>query len=329
MTITPSIASAGEREASLRREAQAWLVRLTSGQVTSGDAEAFRAWCGRSPAHARAFAEARVLWDSLEPAVRRARQREPAATSTAARHRRMTRRAFLGGAVAASAALVTARSPFGLWPTWSDMAADYRTGTGQQRQLSVAPGVTVELNTQTAVNLRKEGRGVVGMELLSGEAQVMTDNRLIQPFVVFVAGSRVLAQAATQCNVRCTGPEASVICINGRTELICDGASTRVRPAEQIRFDQQGIGAASRVDPEVALSWRRRVLTFNNEPLSDVVAEINRYRPGELIITNSALGARRVQARLPLNEIDTVVALIHDSYGARVTRLPGGIVLLS
>ncbi|WP_313651852.1 FecR/PupR family sigma factor regulator, partial [Pseudomonas soli] len=45
----------------LQRQAQGWLLRLTSGQATQADARALRQWCARSPAHAEAFAQARQL----------------------------------------------------------------------------------------------------------------------------------------------------------------------------------------------------------------------------------------------------------------------------
>ena len=90
-------------------EAQAWLMRLTSGDATTADAQALKAWCGRSPAHARAFAEANLLWDRLETAARL-----PATMPVAGRmasHRSLpSRRWFLGGAIAASVVGAAKRS---------------------------------------------------------------------------------------------------------------------------------------------------------------------------------------------------------------------------
>lgn len=42
----------------LTREALGWIVRLTSGSATQGDARAFEAWRSQGPAHAAAFREA-------------------------------------------------------------------------------------------------------------------------------------------------------------------------------------------------------------------------------------------------------------------------------
>jgi len=332
MSTADSIAG---QQGVLRREAQAWLLRLTSGQATTNDAEAFRHWCGLSQEHAQAFAHVRLLWQNLGPAMAAVQRREQlraaesSATSATPSPRRMTRRAFLGGAVAASAACLVLRPPLHLWPSWSDMTADYRTGKGEQRQVELASGVVVEMNTQTAINVRTRLGKPIGMDLVTGEVQIVTAAKLAEPFAVFAASGRVLATGATQCNVRCTGPEVQVTCLNGLTQLECRGRSIAVRSAEEISYGAQGIGTIAAVDTDVAMAWRRRLLIFDNQPLADVVAEINRYRPGELILMNDALAARRVHARFSLNQLADVAVMIRDAYGAQLTTLPGGIVLLS
>jgi transmembrane sensor len=70
-------------------------------------------------------------------------------------------------------------------------------------------------------------------------------------------------------------------------------------------------------------------LVFNNATLATVVDEINRYRPGMLVLLNKELGQRRVQARFSLQQLAGVALLIRDAYGAKCTELPGGVVLLS
>ena len=61
----------GDPAAALKREAQAWVVRLASGQASVADGEAFRRWCGQSAEHARAFKETRGAWQQLAQVARR------------------------------------------------------------------------------------------------------------------------------------------------------------------------------------------------------------------------------------------------------------------
>ena len=65
----PILDHMAHRRAALHREAQHWLLRLTSGSATMHDATAFEHWCGQSPAHVEAFAETRRLWENLGPAA--------------------------------------------------------------------------------------------------------------------------------------------------------------------------------------------------------------------------------------------------------------------
>ena len=93
-----------------------------------------------------------------------------------------------------------------------------------------------------------------------------------------------------------------------------------------------GAGGASgprRVDPDQVTAWRRGVLEFNNVPLAQVVDEINRYRPGRIVLVSDRLAGSLVQARFSLDQLADAALLIRDAYGAQVTSLPGGIVLLT
>jgi len=320
----------GHRSA-LHREARDWLLQLTSGRATPADAQAFRHWCEQSQAHARAFAETRLLWDNVGSAAQAIVQREQQAKEAGERlrqPRRMSRRAFLGGAVAASAALVLLRPPMQLWPGLTDMVADYRTATGEQRQVQIAPGVVVEMNTQTAINVKYADGHPIGIELLTGEIQLQTLDGG-KPFAIYASKGRVHALSGSQCNVRCREGEVEVTGLNGTVRLEYQGRSESVGTAERALYGQRGLATPIPANLDTAMAWRRRVLVFDNQPLAEVVSEINRYRPGKIILTNDALGARKVHARFTLNQLANAATLIHDAFGASVTTLPGGIVLLS
>lgn len=322
----------GHRRAALHKEAQHWLLRLTSGAATVQDARAFEHWCGQSAAHAEAFAETRRLWENLGPAAHAWMASErvrAAAVADRVAGPRMTRRAFLGAAVTASAALVVVHPPLQLWPSLSDMVADYRTATGEQREVDLGRSVVVQMNTQTTINLRKANRQITGIELLGGEIQVKTTAAAADPLSVFAGGGRIDIGAMGKCNVRCNGSDVQVTGLDGATTLRYQGQTAVLKTAERAEFGDGRVGRVMPADLEVTMGWRRRVLIFDGQPLVDVVREINRYRPGKIILANDELGARTVQARFSLNQLADVAALIHDAYGAKVTALPGGIVILS
>lgn len=120
------------------------------------------------PAHARAWRELQQLWQALDPALTRAAA-APQRENVLAFPARPGRRAFLGGALAAGVAVLALRPPLGAWPSLQELSADYRTGTGEQRQVALSQQMTVQMNTQTRINVRAPE----AIELLGGEAEIL------------------------------------------------------------------------------------------------------------------------------------------------------------
>ena len=293
----------------LQSEAQDWLILLTSGRATVADARALRQWCAQSPEHARAFEQSKLLWQQLQPAAERLQ---------APRH--LGRRAFLGGAIAASAAFLLIRGtvPGG----FSGLGADYITEVGEQRRVDLADGVSLELNTQTRINRRDNAN----FELVSGEVEVLT--RAQAPLKV-QAGAGWLSASQARFNLRNTDQSVCVTCLDGALQVDVQGRSIRLESGQQLTYDAQQVGTPQAVDTSTVTAWRQQVLVFNDATLSTVIDEINRYRPGMLLLLNSELGKRKVQARFSLDQLAGVALLIRDAYGAKCTELPGGVVVLS
>lgn len=312
-SICPPQASADPQ---LLREAQDWLVLLTSGRATVADARALRQWCAQSPQHAAAFEHTKALWHCLQPAAQQLEQQS--------RPRHLGRRAFLGGAIAASAALFMVR--FTVPGGFAGLTADFATDVGEQRRVDLAEGVSLELNTQTRISRRDPGAGEQGIELLEGEVEVFSHST--QPLKV-QAGDGWLSARQARFNLRNTDHQVCVTCIEGSLQVAVAGRSIRLDSGRQLTYDARAVGESIAVDPRSVIAWREQVLVFDNASLDTVISEINRYRPGMLVLLNAELGQRKVQARFNLNQLAGVALLIRDAYGAKCTELPGGVVLLS
>ena len=321
-----------EREA-LKRQAIDWLTLLSSGHVTQSDAEGLKRWCGESPAHAEAFAEANLLWGVLGPATRNVAARNKVQGGQRARPDPLLgRRAFLGGsavaATAAAAGYLIVWPPLGLWPSLSELMAEYRTVTGEQRQLATAGGAAVEMNTQTSLNVAAVAGGDGDrIELIAGEAIVTTGATTSKPVVVVAADGRTNARNA-KFDVRLDGPSVCVTCLDGSVDVEHRGAAAIVREKQQVTYNEGGLERVVSVDPAVVTSWHAGVLIFRGELLSRAVEEINRYRPGRIVLVDASLGHRRIDASFRLDHIEEIVPQIERVYGARVRTLPGGLVLL-
>lgn len=311
----------------LRREARAWVLRLASGQATEHDGEAFRAWCRQSSEHAHAALQARAVWQGLRPAAQAVLRHGADAprASSVAEWTHPGRRAFLGGALAAGAAWLVVDPPMGWWSGWDDWRADYHTGTGERRDIALQGGVRIVLNTQTRIDLLASRSGEpLGIALLAGEAEIRTPTGI----EVRAAGGRITTEAA-RLNVRYVGSRVCVTCLDGSISVDAGAGPARLLlAAQQLTYGPGGASTPVGAAPDDVSAWRDGILMFNNAPLADVVRELNRYRPGRIVITDESLGRRLVVARFTLDRLDEALALIHRVYGASVTRLPGGVVLL-
>jgi transmembrane sensor len=314
----------------LRRQAKDWVVHIATGNATQADIQAMERWRAQSPLHANAYAQACRLWEMLESPLNLAARSAPArpAIRLPGMARPIGRRGVLGGALAAAAAVagvMIVRPPLGLWPSLDEIGADYRTGTGEQRKVAFAGQGSVELNTRTSLNIRAGDPATDTIEILAGEAAVAAGSR---PVVVQAAAGRISATNA-QFTVRCDGPNVRVTCLAGLVDVAYRGQTATVRQSQQIAYAGEDFGQVATINPEIAAGWREGVLVFQDEPLSRVIEEVNRYRPGRIVLMNAELGERRISARFKLARLDAVLTQFREVFGAKVTPVGGGVVLLT
>ncbi len=314
----------------LMRQAIAWLVRLKSGEATVADAAEFRAWRSQSPEHESAVKNAVRLWQTFEKAavrtdaVEAGRKMAPVAIFA----RAATRRALLGGALAAgTAGYLLVRPPLDLWPSLKELSADYRTGKGEQLKVAVGPEISLKLGTLTSIAVEKAATETK-VELIDGEAAFAANTVSGQRLVVVAADTRITA-AKADFDARCIDGIVSVTCASGSVGVQRGSGSVELMPGQQVSYSGAGLGLVRDVDLGTATSWRTGVLIFNDRPLGDVVNEVNRYLPGHIFITNGALRSRIVNGTFHRDQLVNFVDQVKQLFGAKATALPGGVTLLS
>lgn len=309
----------------LTREAIAWVARLRSGEATTADAEALNDWRNLSAAHEAAFRQAALLWRNFA-AVGVGADDE---FDHVGRNRQISRRIFIGGSLATAAGvggLMAVQPPFGLWPSLQEFSANYRTGKGEQRQVTFGPAISFKLNTLTSI-ADKSTRDQQRIELISGEALI--DARLSEqrPLIVIAGNGRVLASNA-KFNARCINGLTSIACLDGTVEIEQHTHAVRLEAGQELAYSAEKFGARDKVDLAEVTSWETGLLIFHDRPLTAVVDEINRYRAGRIIVLNPELGQRIIDATFHVNHLDNFLVQAQQLFGAKVTNLPGGIALL-
>src|SRR5450830_32868 len=328
-------------ESQLDADARAWVRLLASGSARAEDARKLESWCALSEAHAAAFKTAHGLWRQLGSAAEQASagdaelaaiRRAAAARKVSGRTGRMTqvprtsRRAFLGGAIvvsAAAAGVALVYPPLALWPSIATWDADYRTGVGEQLQVALASDVSMQLNTRSSVAVRSEGGRPVGVELIDGEIGVNTG----QTFSVR-AGQGVISAQSSRFEVRHLGEAVCVTCQEGRVSVMLAG-KMQTLPAQRQMVYGKAAPVVSNVDTQSQSDWQHGILSFRQTALNQVISEINRYRPGRLVLMATSLEQKPVSGRFRIDDLDKAIAQIQRLFRLSATTLPGGVVVLA
>jgi transmembrane sensor len=320
-----------EDRAALEREAIGWLVRITDEGATAADRAGLREWQAARPEHAQAFAKASKLWHAMPSAVAMAVKSGdlslPVTVDRGAGF--VSRRGVIAGfATAAAAALGYAviDPPLGLWPSLSELTADYHTATGEQRTIAISSAVSVEMNTRTSIVLRPADEAFHRFELIAGEAIVDASAAAGRPAQVIAGGG--LTTASANFDIRCDAATTAVTCLGGVVQVQHGNHAVTLEPQQRVSYGGGDMTPVTNVDLAVVTAWRDGYLMFRKEPLADVIAEINRYRPGRIVLLDSKLGQGLVTARFKLDRLDDVIAQIREVFGVTARILPGGLVLV-
>lgn len=309
----------------LELEAHEWVRRIASRQASTADAELLRQWRARSPAHEYAFREATQLWKTFGAAAQDIRDDEALARQRQSR-RVMSRRMMLGGALAASVAgVAVVRPPLGLWPSVFELEADFRTGTGEQREINLAEAASVQMNTRTSMSMKGPGEART-VELVAGEAsfRVMPDAKSFQ---VIAAAGRTRS-AGGRFDVRVDGTSVCVTCYTDKVEVSHGARSVGLGQGQRVLYDGGGVGDVATIDPAVAGAWHDGLILCRNTPLSEFVTELNRYRSGRIVLISSDVGRLSISGRFGTADPDQALVQIQKAFGVRVRSLPGGLVLV-
>lgn len=310
MPTVPPQSSPGRKSASLDDLAIDWLVHLHSGHAGPEDAAAFAAWRRQSPVHNAAAVAAETLW------------RDIGATRAAAASRRrgFTRRALVGGALAACVAGLLFVS--GFIGSLEAMFADYATTVGESRRVELLDGSVAILNTRTAISVDYSDKGR-RVRLDAGEATFEVRKDPARPFVVAADGGESLA-VGTIFTVRRNGNSVSVLVEEGIVQVTAPGrVPVRLSTGRAIAYGQDASGTPEEADIRALTAWRRGKLIFNRKRLVDVIAEFERYGRGRIVVADAALGAREVTGVFDLTDPSGLVETVARTLpGATLLRLP-------
>jgi transmembrane sensor len=299
----------------IRNEAAAWIMQLNAPDRTANTNAALRIWLAQGAVHREAFETAIDMWNAastlpVSVAGRIAQQGIP--------ERGSAQRPWL---MAAAVAFVCLGTAAGIVNHFRDPSL--ATTVGEQRTLTLKDGTRVTLNTETRLTIaydEKERR----IDLDSGEAFFEVAKNVQRPFIVTVADRQVTA-LGTSFIVRHDDERTAVTLVEGKVSVAPLASSparmprsempiTILEPGERLTINSHTPAQLDRPQLAKITAWKRGQAAFQNTPLPEAIAEMNRYSSKKLVIADASAAAVRVSGIFRVGESQIFALALANTY---------------
>lgn len=307
----------------LRREAANWLARLQSGREPDIKRK-FQRWKEADPRHGAAFDRVRLSYEQAGLL-----RHSPAAGSV--EHQAALRkqaRPALAAAVAVAilvpVGVLAVRT--GMLPLGGTNAVMLMTSVGEIKQVDLADGSKVTLDTSTKIDV-EIGGSHRGAHLKYGRARfqiVQAD----EPFVVETDGATISTRGGV-VDVEQVGQQRRVAVLAGAAD---------VRGPKQPPDSPVALGAGqavtinsvgdARTDVAPSPDWTSGMLQFDGTPLKDAVALANRYSDRRIILVGD-LSPLRVTGAFRAGDTIGFARALAAAFGLTVEQSADGNIILS
>ncbi len=296
-----------ERGDAVQAEARAWVMRLAEDPAVEADCAAWRA---ADPAHERAWKEVSAVWQQA-PALASLDRKDWRAEIDALSRKPVRRWLQWGMAAAAAFAAMIGGTQLLEKP-----GMEAATRIAEVRQIELADGSHVTLGAKSGVKVSYESEKRQVM-LDHGQAFFEVAHDRKRPFTV-IAGDVDIRVTGTKFDVRRDGEGIQVSVLEGRVEVRRRGILSILTPGSPDRILTAGLRAdfdpaTGRFSAEQRAivtpgDWRSGRLFYNEAPLSDIVADIQRYSTTAIRIDDPAIAGMKVTTSFRTNQIGAFLA---------------------
>lgn len=326
-------------------QASHWIAVLDGGDVTKSDLDRFNAWYLESAENARAFHELASLWGDMD-SLSELSHLMPLQQETkkqAAINWRMATGVFASLLLVLSAfVFIPGQIQQDIWQAGDAYSLQASTAIGESSVIQLPDNSSIQLNTGTSIRVDfNESFREIWLD--SGEAHFEVAKNKQLPFIVHAGGGTVRA-VGTAFNVRVANTGVEVLVTEGEVEVRPlankpaqeNVPEPRIKKASLVAGQQtsfaEDVAAIQELKPETIdreLAWQRGMLIFEGEPITEAIAEINRYTNRNIVISDPAINDIRVGGYFQVGEVDAMLDVFENSFGIEVTHASRGLIMLS
>lgn len=284
--------------------AASWYVQLQSQPPSLAEQKAWQLWIESDPAHLAAWNQMEQLQRHLGTLPQDLKRR---AFNSGQQRRQVLKLLLLAAGTGFVGWNVQQRTSLGY--VW----ADYKTGVGQRRTVSLADGSQIQLNTDSAIDVAFDAAQRL-IRLRSGEILIQTGKLGDQrPFYVQTRDGRIQA-LGTRFSVHQMSSSTRVGVQEDRVSVQPAQSSTApliLKAGESTDFDSRHVGLTHPFQSS-EVAWINGQLIVLNARLGDVIEALGRYRSGVLHCDRRSRDLR-VSGTFRLDSTDAVLANLQAS----------------
>ena len=315
MTMLCEPATRAAISEAVEEQAAEWLTVLMSDEAGEQERAAWQRWRELDPEHERAWQHIEAVTQRLNGLHRGAAAQALAGTAAPANRKRRQLLLWLG--VAGGAGLLAAQTD--AWQGARSLRADYRTATGERREVALHDGSVVTLNTGSAMNVSFDGQRRL-IELLAGEILVVSGHGAGSEAPLVVATREGLVRAlGTRFSVRQDAGKSTVDVFESAVEVRPrDSASAPLHLAagRSVSFSRLQADAPHALDA-YADAWSRGQMIVEDVTLGEFIAELSRYRPG-ILHCAPEVAQLRLSGVFPLADTQRILNMLPNSLPVQV-----------
>lgn len=311
----------------LRRDAANWLARLQSAEDPDIQRK-FQRWHDADPRHSGAFERVKRSYERAGLLRQSALARLDPSQAALPKPQR-TAMPALAAAVAAvvlvPVGVVLVRG--GAFPLGGTEAVMLMTNVGEIKQVSLADGSKVTLDTSTKVEV-EIGRSRRTAHLLQGRARFEVVSADV-PFIVGTEGTSISTHGGT-VDVQRIAEQDQVEVLAGTAEVRGTGADkaapVAVGAGEALTVDSAGAGQRAVAAP--GPDWTQGMLQFDDTPLPEAVTIANRYSRRQILLAGD-LSALRVTGAFRAGDTIGLAKALAAAFSLSLEQRPDGALMLS
>jgi transmembrane sensor len=337
----------------IKRQAQLWVSRIEKG-LSNTERQTFVAWLNNDRRHHTTFTRISPYW-STKNTLSEFNGLFPPKEQSELKQRKLQQKltlAFYSLLFIIMISVIIYQKD-AILPNHDSFIESHqlRTAIGEHTSFTLSDGSSVQLNTNSAVDIRfsQKHRQLV---LIKGEALFTVAKDKKRPFTVY-SGEQSFTALGTIFNVQKSQGvnELELIVTEGRV-LIAEGDELLPQLSEKIAYNSNStktanvvvtvgqkavISGNNKLPVETisqhqlyqTLAWKKGLLIFDGESLASALAEVSRYSQIEFSFSDPAIAQLKVAGYFKTGDVDSLLESLSYNFDIHYTKINSREVLIS